>query len=442
MTQPVTVPYISLAEVKDYLQINSNTYDARLGSLISYACAVVESYIGREVKSNTYTETFDGGTTQVFVSRLPLNSVQSITEFNGTNHDYLVGPKNDGSFVADNFNNSDVSSSAVLKTRRKKFGLSSAYFDGQSHIGISDPESDNQKFDFQTDDFTIEGYFRFEDISNTKTMISRGDSVSNKVELVFDPSLGAQSRAVSGGTETVNVHHFTSSASVTGYYTANTNTFQHYAVCRNDNTIRLFIDGNRVKTQTTSNTLPSLTHGSANNLVIGKNNISGSENYFKGYADEIRVTIDSKYTESFTAPTSQLTTDDNTVLLLHMDGINGSNAVKDVSRSTPQFIWNAETGSIKRYVGGSSEGNPDISVIPEYTFRNYPRGVKVTYNAGYTTIPQDLKVATLDYVKILHKQTQENAGYSLQGESGKQHTLSANFPPHIRRVLEMYRLMN
>jgi len=65
MAQPVTVPYVSLGEVKEYLQINSNTYDTRISNLISYACSVVESYVGREIKNNVYTELYNGGTSQV-----------------------------------------------------------------------------------------------------------------------------------------------------------------------------------------------------------------------------------------------------------------------------------------------------------------------------------------------------------------------------------------
>lgn len=436
MSQPVTVPYITLAEVKEYLQINSQTYDNRLNSLISYACAVVESYIGREVKSNNYSETFDGGTAQVFVSRLPLNSVTRITEFDGTAHSDLIGPKSDGSFVAQNFLNSTVTSSATLKTRRKKFGESSAYFSGASAVTVNDPEGNNKKFDFQSDDFTMEGFFRFEDLTGTRTLMSLGNA-NNFVKLEYNPYLGINFRSNRNDVEVANVYHYTSATDTESFYVnQKANTFFHAAVSRADSSLRLFVDGTTIRTQTTSNSLPS-----GNSLTIGSTGISGSENYFKGYMDEIRVTIDSRYASTFTVPTTQFATDDDTVALLHFNGKNGSSTLKDSSRQTPQYVWNSDTGGIKRYSGGT-EGTPDISVIPELTFKNYPRGITVNYNAGYTNIPQDLKVATLDYVKILHKQTQENAGFSLQGETAKQHGLSSNFPAHIRRVLEMYRIMN
>ena len=45
-------PYVTLAKVKDYLSISSNTHDGTLTNAISYATAVVEHYIGQEVLAN------------------------------------------------------------------------------------------------------------------------------------------------------------------------------------------------------------------------------------------------------------------------------------------------------------------------------------------------------------------------------------------------------
>jgi hypothetical protein len=48
--------YISLPQVKDYLSISSNTQEARLSNIVSYATGVVEHYIGQEVLANDYVE--------------------------------------------------------------------------------------------------------------------------------------------------------------------------------------------------------------------------------------------------------------------------------------------------------------------------------------------------------------------------------------------------
>ena len=49
-------PYVTLAQVKDYLSISSNTADARISNVISYATGMVEHYIGQEVIANNKDE--------------------------------------------------------------------------------------------------------------------------------------------------------------------------------------------------------------------------------------------------------------------------------------------------------------------------------------------------------------------------------------------------
>ena len=47
----------------------------------------------------------------------------------------------------------------------------------------------------------------------------------------------------------------------------------------------------------------------------------------------------------------------------------------------------------------------------------------------------------MDYIKMLYKQTEANQRYSLSGESGGQFDLAASgWPPHVRRILDMYRI--
>ena len=57
-------PYVTLAQVKDYLSISSSSHDGTLTNAISYATAIVEHYIGQQVIANNYFEVFDGGAHQ------------------------------------------------------------------------------------------------------------------------------------------------------------------------------------------------------------------------------------------------------------------------------------------------------------------------------------------------------------------------------------------
>lgn len=107
------------------------------------------------------------------------------------------------------------------------------------------------------------------------------------------------------------------------------------------------------------------------------------------------------------------------------------------ANAVPAYVWNSDTGEVSR----SSEGSSDLEVTGQQVFRNYKRGIKVTYNGGYTSIPDDIKLAALDYIKIIYKQDQASSSFSLSGETKEHRPLSANFPPHIRRILELYRII-
>jgi hypothetical protein len=71
--------------------------------------------------------------------------------------------------------------------------------------------------------------------------------------------------------------------------------------------------------------------------------------------------------------------------------------------------------------------------------------VKITYNAGYSECPSDLKLAIFDlvnyYMKDEHKERRSlgNAQMNNQGTSGMR--TSTDFPDHIKRVLDLYRVV-
>lgn len=104
-----------------------------------------------------------------------------------------------------------------------------------------------------------------------------------------------------------------------------------------------------------------------------------------------------------------------------------------------QFVWHTDSGQISRDVGRLS-GDTKLNLIKPLSFQNFAKGIRVTYNGGYTVIPGDLKLATLDYIKLLHKQDTAKS-VSFQGQSIAAETLSANFPPHIRRILDLHRIL-
>lgn len=67
--------------------------------------------------------------------------------------------------------------------------------------------------------------------------------------------------------------------------------------------------------------------------------------------------------------------------------------------------------------------------------------VKILYKAGYSTLPYDLQLAVFDlityYLKEEYKVTRNINGTSLELPQGK----GTNFPSHIRRALDYYRVL-
>ena len=74
---------------------------------------------------------------------------------------------------------------------------------------------------------------------------------------------------------------------------------------------------------------------------------------------------------------------------------------------------------------------------------NGPGTIQVSYNAGYASCPQDLRLAVFDlvtyYHKDEHKARQTIAGASIQNQSSTSQRNNVAFPDHIKRVLDLYK---
>ena len=155
--------FVTLAQVKDYLSISSDSQDARLANIINYATGVVEHYIGQEILANDYVEVFDGGKTSVMVSRLPLSNVYQVSEFNGTEDVILADPTTIGRPVTTRDTESSTltfKNDAHINSRIKKFGKSSLELDTDDYL-LGGTVSDDLKF--EEGDFTIEMFIRVDE---------------------------------------------------------------------------------------------------------------------------------------------------------------------------------------------------------------------------------------------------------------------------------------
>jgi hypothetical protein len=419
---------INLAEIKDFLVIKTiNTdEDGRLANIATQVTSLVESYCGRTFAANNYTEYFDGGISSVFVSYPPINRVDEVSHYDGKDYKILGGPGTNGepiivegqSHTVSNFGN------PVLKTRVKKFNRSSARFDGSSYL-LTDTNAD---WDFGVDPFTIEVQARFDNVSsNVQTLLSSG-STDNYWELSLDfDSSGLRFLTVVDGVENIVVRQ----GSNTGY---TANQFYHLALVRDSTNIKLYRNGTSVATLASANSIPNFNTG----INIGRGITS---NYLTGYLDDLKISHVAEYSANFTAPSYPTRQDQNTKLLMRFDGSDNSTQMSDISRLVNEYSFYSTTGEIS-FNTGDGGGTPKLGFFRPLKFYNYPNGIKVYYNGGYNTIPSDLKLAALEMVKVIYKGRSGSDRVTMQGETINSYKLGIDdFPPQVRRILNLYRLI-
>lgn len=436
-------PYVNLEQVKDYLSISSNTHDARLSNIITYSTAVIEHYIGQQVLANNYTELFDGGQSVVYTTRLPLNNVYQISEYDGTETKLLNDSTTIGTLV--DTSNDDLNlrlKGGEFSQRIKKFGQSSLKLSGNDEYVSSVIVPEHLRF--EEDDFTIETFVRVDEASlqdnvifsiNTDSDNYLQFGLSANTGLTFEARVGGVSTTITGSNTNIETQQFTKRR------------FSHVAVSRNLETERLYLFFNGVEIANSSFSLDNLTFTS--NVEIGKNTRASVSGDFKGYIDELKVSNKAKYLESFTVPSFRFRPDNDTTLLLHFDQEKNDKDVKDSHNVPSDYIFNRDSGRISKDTGAAIYGSgrtnyPALSLFGMDKFKPFPNGVEVQYRAGYESgdVPYDLQVATLDYIKLLYKQEQDRSSFSFEGERGSKNKLSMdNFPPHIRRVLDLYRIV-
>ena len=76
------------------------------------------------------------------------------------------------------------------------------------------------------------------------------------------------------------------------------------------------------------------------------------------------------------------------------------------------------------------------------TRRKLPKSLRVTYTSGFEEIPKDLKLGVYDLVSY-YKNNEQVVSKSLMGGSleNPQILTGTSFPPHIRRILDIYRIV-
>lgn len=191
---------------------------------------------------------------------------------------------------------------AKLATAQKKFGTASLALGGTGDYASVASTSD---FTFGTSDFTFEGWVYRNNLTGIQVVFEFRTSGSTVAPVLYF-NAGSLVYQV-GATIRITV---ASGVTVGSWF--------HIAASRSAGSTRIFRNGTQI----------GPTYTDANNYVqsplfIGSNLVGASS--FNGYIDDVRITKGvAKYTANFAAPTQPLTSDNNTVLLLHFDGTDNS----------------------------------------------------------------------------------------------------------------------
>ena len=247
---------------------------------------------------------------------------------------------------------------AQIDTGQSKFGGASGLFDGAGDY-LSSADSDD--WNFGTGSFTVDFWVRFNALpaaGNYQMIFQQyaGDNSRQQFRLVN--TAGAytwQYEVCDAGSWTITQNFATSVA---------VNTWYHVALVRSGNSWYVFQDGSQCgSTGSDSSSVPDV----AGSLYIGS--YGGLVTFFNGWLDEFRISKGiARWTSSFTPPTSAHVADSSTVLLLHMDGADGSTTFTDDAYAGPaSFSFNVKAEATQIVVtltySWSGSGSPPLGSI-------------------------------------------------------------------------------
>ena len=227
---------------------------------------------------------------------------------------------------------------AQIDTAQSKFGGASGLFDGTGDY-LSTPDSDD--WYFGSGDFTIDFWVRFNELNAVADqwhiIFAQLGGITNSQYFGVTYSGGTWNwvyRVWSGGTSIIYITQPT---------TIVVNTWYHVALVRSGDSWYWFQGGVQLgSTSTETDAVPNF----STNVCLSYLDY-GAGLYFNGWLDEFRISKGvARWTSSFTPPTSAHTADSPAVLLLHINGADGSTTfIDDSATPGPDFSINASPTS-------------------------------------------------------------------------------------------------
>ncbi|MFA5048517.1 MAG: LamG domain-containing protein [Patescibacteria group bacterium] len=290
---------------------------------------------------------------------------------------------------------------AQTDTDQYKFATASALLDGNSD---GESVADSADFDLENYDMAIDFWVRFASLSGNQCFAGRPTSGTSYFYF-----------AMEGGAIRLRDYNSGNILDLSfGSPSLSINTWYHFAITRDGNNFRFFIDGTQFgSTQTSSATFTNRSDA----FQVGCNTVIG---YFvNGWIDEFRLSIgNSRWTSNFTPETSAYTLDtleafsvDETVVWNdEFDWPQGTaNYGRKIISINPLVFVSYESPAKITKVNVSDPENITWQAV-EITGLDYAKGVCYNSNTGYIYVSGDGgKIAKIELANI-YNQTIFNTG--------------------------------
>ena len=113
-------------------------------------------------------------------------------------------------------------------------------------------------------------------------------------------------------------------------------------------------------------------------------------------------------------------------------------------RTSPTADYSTLTENTDYVLDSSTDCLYRMSGVSYKNWESTPNAVKIVYTAGYSELPQDLRLAVVDLITYYHKNEQKQrqtiACATIQNSSTTSMRDSPAFPDHIKRVLDLYKV--
>lgn len=194
-----------------------------------------------------------------------------------------------------------------IDTAQSEFGGASALFDGTGDYLSFDASVLN---DMPGSDYTMEMWARFNDTGTFRTLLAN-QGTNGAVFLQRDNA------------NKISLFYIGDTATLSTTSTVTSGVWYHIALVVDSGTQKLFLDG----TLEASRTETTYTSTTSSGMLGRRQSVTSRD--MNGHIDEFRLSDIARYTATFTVPTEPFVNDDNTLLLAHMDGTDGSTSFLD-----------------------------------------------------------------------------------------------------------------